>query len=64
MAYPTDPKYKFIKDPITEEVNCVKTQSGTTEPYTLTTIPFDKDNTQYQEYLSWVAKGNTAEAAD
>ena len=27
-------------------------------------IPFDTENTDYQEYLKWVAKGNTAEAAD
>ena len=24
-------------------------------------IPFDPDNTDYQEYLEWVAEGNTAE---
>ena len=27
-------------------------------------IPFDPTNTDYQEYLEWVAAGNTAEAAD
>lgn len=26
-----------------------------------TYIPFDPDNTQYQEYLVWVADGNVAE---
>ena len=29
-----------------------------------TSIPFDETNTDYQEYLEWVAEGNTAEAAD
>tara|TARA_R100000458_G_C8076042_1_gene112791 strand:- start:1 stop:171 length:171 start_codon:yes stop_codon:yes gene_type:complete len=27
-------------------------------------IPCDQENTDYQEYLEWVAAGNTAEAAD
>ena len=27
-------------------------------------IPFDVNNIDYQEYLSWVSEGNTADAAD
>ena len=27
-------------------------------------IPFDEDNKDYQDYLLWVAEGNTAEEAD
>tara|TARA_R110000803_G_scaffold203598_1_gene269241 strand:+ start:707 stop:862 length:156 start_codon:yes stop_codon:yes gene_type:complete len=27
-------------------------------------IPFNPDNTDYQEYLKWVAEGNTPEDAD
>jgi len=27
-------------------------------------IPFDETNTDYQEYLEWVAEGNTPEEAE
>lgn len=27
-------------------------------------IPFDEANTDYQEYLKWVAEGNTPEEAE
>jgi len=27
-------------------------------------IPFDPDNTDYQAYLTWLAEGNTPEAAE
>ena len=42
------------------KVNQVKTESGNI----VRIIPFSEANTDYQEYLEWVAKGNTAEEAD
>tara|TARA_B100000519_G_scaffold198950_1_gene209314 strand:- start:37 stop:219 length:183 start_codon:yes stop_codon:yes gene_type:complete len=60
MAYPTNPIYKLIKDPMIGVVNQVKTQTDGT----ITIIPFDETNTDYEKYLAWVAEGNTAEAAD
>ena len=39
-------------------------QSSVIKVETMTYIPFDNDNTDYQTYLSWVAEGNTADPAD
>ncbi len=53
--------YKLTKDPITGNASPTvrKTEDGK-ESF----IPFDEANTDYQDYLAWVAEGNTAEAAD
>ncbi len=54
--------YKKLKDRITSEESGVvkKDSNNIADRY----IPFDPDNTDYQEYLAWVAAGNTPEAAD
>ena len=64
MAYPTNPIYKLVKDPFTNQDVSVLTQTGDSEPYYVKCIPFDEGNTDYQEYLAWVALGNTPDAAD
>ena len=59
MAYPTNPIYKLFKN-LDGEVNCILTERNGL----LITIPVAEANTDCQEYLEWVAEGNTAEAAD
>ena len=59
MAYPTDPIYKLFKNLDGDEVCVLKEENGIR-----LSIPFNEGNRHYQEYLKWVAEGNTAEAAD
>ena len=60
MAYPTNPIYKLVKDPSTNTENIVL---GTIDGIQWN-IPFAPDNKHYQDYLAWVAEGNTADPAD
>ena len=43
-----------------KQTTVIRTNTDGTKSY----IPFDPANIDYQEYLSWVSEGNTAEAAD
>ena len=57
-------KFKLKRDDLSGNVLGVmrlKNSQGITDN---AYIPFDPDNMDYQEYLEWVADGNTAEAAD
>ena len=51
--------YQQIRN-ILGEIN----QSVIKKTDSLTFIPFDPDNTDYQEYLEWLAEGNTPLPAD
>jgi len=54
--------YKLIKDPRTGNTDqCIKYTDSTN---VVKFIPYDPENTDYAEYLEWVAAGNTAAAAD
>ena len=52
--------YKKLTDPFTEKESTNTILRKTDNAV----IPFDDANTDYQEYLEWVAEGNTAEDAD
>ena len=54
-------KYKLYPDFKGAPRNAIQ---RTTDDGTISSIPFDESNTDYQEYLEWVAAGNTPEAAD
>jgi hypothetical protein len=48
-------QYKFLGSIVTNAIVRIADNA---------TIPFDPANTDYQEYLKWVAEGNTPEPAD
>ena len=50
--------YKLIKDFKEDKVTTVQRLSDNAS------IPFDPANTDYQEYLEWLAEGNTPEPAE
>ena len=55
--------YKYVIDRLTgkNHTSCI---TRINDDGSQSTIPFDEANTDYQEYLEWVSKGNTPEEAD
>ena len=58
-------EYKLVRSVISNEIvgvnKTVELENGETSTIS---IPFHKDNTDYQEYLKWKAKDNKAMEAD
>ena len=52
--------YKQLKNQLTNEIDTKMILRKEDNAF----IPFNEANTDYQEYLEWVAEGNTAESAD
>lgn len=51
--------YKLYKTTTNETMVKIEHENGS-----VTCIPFDPANADYQEYLKWLAEGNTPEPAD
>ena len=52
--------YKQLKHPLTNKIDTKTILRKEDGAY----IPCNEENKDYQEYLAWVAEGNTAEEAD
>ena len=53
-------KYKLSRSPASGEINSVTR----IEDNFIVGIPFNPANTDYEQYLAWLAEGNTPQPAD
>ena len=52
--------YKLVRNIFSGDIEVV----NKTEGNIMLSIPFDEANTDYQEYLAWLAEGNVPEPAE
>ena len=67
MAFPSNPIYKLVNHPaevIETGLSGILRTVDSDGKVDNSFIPLDTRNLDYQQYLEWVALGNTAEAAD
>ena len=59
-------RYQLYKDIVHEDGSSFprKAIKRTLDDGTISCIPIAEGNTDYQEYLAWVAEGNTPDPAD
>jgi hypothetical protein len=50
--------YKLVNDPFTNALDCILRISDNAF------FPLKPDNIDYQQYLAWLAEGNTPQPAD
>lgn len=56
--------YKLLKDNLKNEVRTDYILKITEDLESQVFVPFDPANTDYQQYLAWLAEGNTPQPAD
>jgi len=57
-------KYKKVKDPMTDEVSCVRRWDDADATVPTLLIPLDEHNTDYKFWKEWEDAGGTTEDAD
>ena len=56
--------YQYVRDSMTGETKTDIIKKLTDDPGSFVFIAFREDNVLYQEYLEWLAEGNTPTPAD